>query len=66
MIERNDVSRGGQESLGIPPWDPVSITRQRVEKRRAERDAAIGDLRGSVSDEQLLAVFGIDLGHLEG
>jgi hypothetical protein len=50
----------------IPPWNAVSITRQRAEDSLAERDAALEDLRASMSDKQILAKFGIDTRQFEG
>lgn len=50
----------------IPAWDADAIMRQRAAATRAERDAAIADLRDSMSDEEIRADFGIDLDQIEG
>lgn len=66
MSESDDERYSGNDEFEIPPWDAASITQQRAEGGRRARDAAIRDLRASMSDEQIVVEFGIDLGQIGG
>lgn len=48
-----------------PQWEALKAMRERADAARQERDAAIADLRQQMSDEELLAEFGIDLSEVE-
>lgn len=47
------------------PWDAAEVMPRRAEKARADRDASISQLRQSMTDDDVLAEFGIDLGEIE-
>jgi hypothetical protein len=66
MTEPKDERPGGEGAPEIPPWDAAAIMRQRGEEARTERDDAIKQLRDSMSDEEILVEFGIDLGQIDG
>lgn len=53
------------DETGARPWDAAEVMRRRAEKTRAERDGSIGELRQSMTDDDVLAEFGIDLGEIE-
>ena len=46
-------------------WDPRQVMQDRATATRRHRDAAIADLRDEMSDDEVLAEFGIDLGEIE-
>ena len=46
-------------------WDPAQILRDRATATRQARDASIEDLRQTMSDEEILDEFGIDLREIE-
>ena len=58
-------SSGNERHASAAPWDPVVITRQRTEECRTDRDRAIEVLRTSMSDNEILTEFGIDLDQIE-
>ncbi|MBA8792852.1 hypothetical protein FHX74_000446 [Friedmanniella endophytica] len=53
------------EEFEHPAWDPSEILRQRACRSRAEADAALGELRESMSDKEILDEFGIDVARFE-
>ena len=46
-------------------WDSAAIMRQRADGTRADRDDVINALRRSMTDDEALDEFGIDLGEIE-
>ena len=46
-------------------WDAVEVMRLRAAEARTQRDASIGELRESMTDEEALDEFGIDLREIE-
>lgn len=48
-----------------PVWDPAQILRDRATATRKNRDASIEDLRQTMSDEEILHEFGINLREIE-
>ena len=46
-------------------WDGAEVMRLRAEEARTARDDAISQLRASMTDEEILDEFGIDLGEIE-
>lgn len=48
-----------------PAWDAVEVMRERAAAARHDRDSAINELRESMSDEQMLHDFGINLREIE-
>ena len=46
-------------------WDAAEVMRLRAEEARTARDDAISQLRASMTDEEILDEFGIDLGEIE-
>lgn len=53
------------DETGARTWDAAEVMRRRAEKARAERDDTIGQLRKSMTDDDVLAEFGIDLSEIE-
>lgn len=45
--------------------DPAEVLRGRSAETRAERDEAIAQLRETMTDEEILDTFGIDLPEIE-
>lgn len=48
-----------------PIWDPAQILRDRAAATRRARDVSIEDLRQTMSDEEILDEFGINLDGIE-
>ena len=46
-------------------WDAVEVLRGRAAESREERDEAIAQLRETMTDEEILDTFGIDLPEIE-
>ena len=46
-------------------WDAAEVMRLRAEETRTARDDAISQLRESMTDDEALEEFGIDLGEIE-
>lgn len=46
-------------------WEAAEVMRLRAEKARAERDESIAQLRDGMTDDDILADFGVDLDELE-
>ena len=46
-------------------WVAAEVMRLRAEEARTARDDAISQLRASMTDDQILDEFGIDLGEIE-
>lgn len=46
-------------------WDPAEVMRDRAAATRRDRDEAIAELRATLSDDQIMDDFGIDLGEIE-
>ena len=46
-------------------WDAVEVLRGRAAESREERDKAIAQLRETMTDEEILDNFGIDLPEIE-
>lgn len=63
-MTESDNRRAEHESEE-PQWEASKIMRERADASRQERDAAIADLRGEMSDEEVLDELGIDLGQIE-
>lgn len=47
------------------PWDAAEVMRRRADTARAKRDDLIKQIREALSDDDVLAEFGIDLGEIE-
>lgn len=60
VVEPDDLDEGQSQ----PPWDAAEVMRARAEASRARRDDAIGELRESMTDEEIREDFGIDLREL--
>ena len=45
--------------------DPRDILQRRADVARAERDRAVADLRATMTDQDVLDAFGIDLTQLD-
>ena len=56
-----------QEPAGEPggKWDAAEVLRGRAAESREERDEAIAQLRETMTDEEILDTFGIDLREIE-
>lgn len=65
MTEADTTAATTNHESKIPAADAVSITRQRAEARRIERDHTVQDLRGSRLDEPILTASGIDLRQID-
>lgn len=63
--DRSDDEADASDAAAGPPWDAVEVLRRRAAEARRERDAAIRDLRDTMSDDEILEEFGIDLKALE-
>ena len=50
---------------GNSRWDAVEVMRLRAEEARQDRDEAIANLRQSMSDDEILEEFGIDVREIE-
>ena len=46
-------------------WDAAAVLNSRADETRAERDKAIAHLRETMTDEDILDTFGIDLPEIE-
>ena len=54
-----------QSSGSDGEWDAVEVLRGRAAESREERDEAIAQLRETMTDEEILDAFGIDLPEIE-
>ena len=61
-----EPSDGANSDLERPArWDAAEVMRLRAEETRTARDDAINQLRRSMTDDESLEEFGIDLGEVE-
>jgi len=65
MSDNSTPPTGAGDVPGARPWDAVEVMRRRAETARAQRDESIRKLRRSMTDHDVLAEFGIDLGEIE-
>lgn len=63
--EDGPPAAGAGDVTDARPWDAAEVMRRRAKEARADRDASISQLRESMSDDDVLAEFGIDLGEIE-
>lgn len=63
--EDSTPAAGAGDVTGARPWEAAEVMRLRAEKARAERDNSISQLRESMTDDDVLAEFGINLGEIE-
>jgi hypothetical protein len=54
-----------QANGGDSEWDAVEVLRGRAAESREERDKAIAQLRETMTDEEILDNFGIDLPEID-
>ena len=65
MTEPDDRPPDNEGEFRIPDWDAEAVMRRRADDARKKRDAAIAELRESMTDEDALHEFGLDLGQIE-
>lgn len=46
-------------------WSAARVLRQRADAARRVRDESVGELRGDLSDDDILETFGINLDEIE-
>lgn len=66
MIEADDKAASNEREFDTVPEHPIATTRQRTDESRAERNRAVDSLRASLSDQEILTEFGIDLSQIAG
>lgn len=53
------------DETDTPEPDALAVLRARAEETRRDRDTAIAELRQTMTDQQILEEFGIDLSPIE-
>jgi len=62
--ERPDAPDTEGDTAGTG-WDAAEVMRRRADLAREQRDRSIAELRESITDEEALEQFGIDLDEIE-
>lgn len=64
MTESDDYP-DADEDFQPPEWDASAMMRHRSKEAHTDRDTAIDDLHSSMSDDEILEDFGLDLRQIE-
>lgn len=67
MTNDADTQGAPENDIDAPEaeWDAADVMRRRAELAREQRDRSIAELRESLTDEEALEQFGIDVREIE-